>query len=143
MREVIKGIKGLGDLLQLVAPTIEGLYDVSVRVGGRTSPTLPPTLPRAGSIPRVVRRRTPADDTREPVVDVFDEADSVIVVAQLPGVEERAVQWSCRERHLTIRAGSADRKYAKDLELPAAVGDEQTVSSFVNGVLEITLWKRR
>jgi HSP20 family protein len=139
VKDVIKGIKGLGDLLQMVAPSIEGLYDVSVRVGGRT----PPTMPRAGSIPRVVRRRAPAEDTREPVVDVFDEPDSVIVVAQLPGVAQHAAHWSCRERRLTIRADSADRKYAKELELPAAVDEEQAMSSFVNGVLEITLWKRR
>jgi HSP20 family protein len=138
-KDVVKGIKGLGDLLQMV-PGLEGLYDVSVRIGARTPPTLPPN----GSIPRAVRRRADADDTREPIVDVFDEGDRLIVVAQLPGVEPHAAKLSFRDaRHLTIRADSADRKYAKELDLPAPVDDAATVSSFANGVLELTLWKRR
>ena len=138
-KEVIRRIKGLGDLLQMVAPGLDGLYDVSVRIGARTPATLPPN----GSIPRMARRRTEADDAREPAVDMFDEGDTLIVVAQLPGVREPAAHWSFRDaRHLTIRADAADRKYAKELELPAAVDEAATVSSFANGVLELTLWKR-
>jgi len=126
-------------LLQMVAPGLDGLYDVSVRIGGRT----PPTLPRVGSIPRAMRRPPVADETREPMVDVFDEDDTVIVIAQLPGIAERAAHWSFRDpRHLTIRADSADRKYAKELALPTAVDEQATVSSFANGVLELRLLKR-
>jgi HSP20 family protein len=139
-RDVINGIKGLGDLLQRVAPGLEGLYDVSVRFGARTPSTLPPN----GSIPRVPRRRVDADESREPVVDIFDEGETLVVVAQLPGVRQPAAHWSLRDaRRLSIRADSADRKYAKELELPAAVDEAATVSSFTNGVLELTLWKRR
>jgi HSP20 family protein len=139
-KDVLRGIKGLGELLQMVAPGLEGLYDVTVRVGAGT----PATLPRAGSIPRVTRRRTDADDTREPVIDVFDEGDALLVIAQLPGVDEHTAQWSFRDpRRLTIRAVSADRNYAKELELPAAVDEQAAVSSFANGVLELKLWKRR
>jgi HSP20 family protein len=139
-KDVIKGFKGLGELLQMIAPGVESRYDVSVSLGAAT----PPTLPRLGTIPRAVRRRTGGDDTREPIVDVFDEGDSVVVVVQLPGVEERAAHWSCGDpHHLTIRADSADRRYSKELELPAAVDEQATVSSFANGVLELKLWKRR
>jgi HSP20 family molecular chaperone IbpA len=133
--DVIKGIKGLGELLQMVAPGLEGLYGISAHIGART----PPTLPRAGSIPRGARRPAYAKDTREPVVDVFDEGNIVIVVVQLPGVEQHAAVWSFRDsRHLTITADS----YRKELDLPAAVDEQATVSSFANGVLELKLWKR-
>lgn len=139
-KDVIKGIKGLGDLLHMVAPGLEGLYDVTVRIGART----PATIPRAGSIPRAVRRRVDADESREPVVDVFDEGDALIVVAQLQGIDEHTAQWKFRDsRHLTIRAASADRNYAKELELPAAVDEQAAVSCFANGVLELKLWKQR
>jgi len=111
-----------------------------LRIGAST----PPTLPRAGSIPRGIRRPGRASEGREPAVDVFDEDDKVIVIAQLPGVEENGAHWSFRDpRHLTIRAAASDRKYVKELELPAAVDEAATVSSFANGVLELTLWKRR
>jgi HSP20 family protein len=133
-------MKGLGDLLQMVAPGLDGLYDVSMRIGART----PATIPRAGSIPRVARRRPGGDATREPLVDVFDEGDTIVVVAQLPGVDERFAQWLFRDpSHLAIRGDAGDRKYAKDLDLPAAVDEQATVSSFANGILELTLWKRR
>lgn len=139
-KDVIKGFKGLGELLQLIAPGAESRYDVSVSIGAAT----PPTLPRMGSIPRANRRRPAADAAREPIADVFDEGDSVMVVVQLPGVEERAAHWSFGDpSHLTIRADSADRRYSKELELPAAVDEQATVSSFANGVLELKLWKRR
>lgn len=120
---------------------IKGLvYDISVRIGALG----PATLPRAGSMPRAARRRTNADDAREPVVDIFDEGDMIVVVVQLPGVEERDAHWSFRDaRHLSIRAASTDRNYLKDLQLPAAVDEPATESSFANGVLELKLWKRR
>ena len=135
-------IKGLGDLLHLVAPRLEGLYDISVRVGGIRGPA---TMPRAGSIPRAgERRRTAAEDAREPAVDLFDEGDIIIVVVQLPGIEQGAVHWSFRDsRHLTIRGGAADRNFHKELPLPSAVDEAATVSSFANGVLELRLWKRQ
>src|SRR5262245_25474592 len=115
----------------MVAPGLEGSYDVSIGIGART----PPTIPRAGSIPRVKRVRTRVDDAREPAVDVFDEDDTVVVIAQLPGVDVSAVTWSLRTpRHLSIRADAIERKYATELELPAAVDEPQAVSSFANGV---------
>ena len=134
--DVIKGIKGLGELLQTMAPALDGLYDFSLRIGGRT----PPTIPKAGTSPRAVRRPPRTNDAREPVVDVFDEGDRLIVIAQLPGVDQDAARWSLRDaRQLTIRADS----FLKTLELPVAVEEQATESSFANGVLELRLWKRR
>jgi HSP20 family protein len=141
MKDVIRGLKSIGDLLQMVAPQLDGLYHASIKIGARKLPT---TIPRAGSIPRVPRRRPATDAAREPIVDVFDEADNIIVVVQLPGVDQQAARWSFSDpRHLTIRADSADGEYLKELALPAAVDEQATTSSFANGVLELTLWKRR
>jgi HSP20 family protein len=133
-------MKGLGDLLQMVAPGMNAVYGASIRVAPRSMPAV--TRPR--SVRRPLRRReTPSDDTREPVVDVFDESDLVVVVVQLPGVEEHAARWAVRDGvHLTVQADSADRKYLKELELPGIVDDQTIASVFANGVLELKLWKR-
>jgi HSP20 family protein len=141
MKDVIRGLKGIGDLLQMVAPQLDGLYQASIKIGARTLPT---TIPRAGSIPRAPRRRPDHGAAREPMVDLFDEDDKVIVVVQLPGVDQQAAQWSFPDsRHLTIQAASPDCEYLRKLGLPAAVDEQATTSSFANGVLELTLWKRR
>jgi HSP20 family protein len=133
-------IKGLGDLLQMFAPGMNAIYGVSVRVGPRGTAT----LARPRNVRRNLRRRVPPEETREPIVDVFDEGDVIVVVVQLPGVEEHAAEWAVRDAtHLTIRADSADRKYLKELELPASIDEQAVVSTFANGVMELKLWKCR
>ena len=132
-------IKGLGDLLQMFAPGMNAIYGVSVRVGPRGAAT----LARPRHVRRNVRQRAPREEGREPVVDVFDEGEVIVVVVQLPGVDEHAAEWTVRDRtHLTIRADSADRKYLKELDLPAPVDETAVASTFANGVLELKLWKR-
>jgi hypothetical protein len=42
---------------------------------------------------------------------------------------------------LVIRAESCERKYQKNVLLPAAVNEQSAVSCYANGVLELRLWK--
>jgi HSP20 family protein len=133
-------IKGLGDLLQIVAPGMQAMYGMSIRVAPRTVP--PVGRPRHGR--RAARRREPGEETREPIVDVFDEGELVMVVVQLPGVDEHSVRWNIQDgTQLTMSADSTDRKYLKELELPGAVDDQTAVATFANGILELKLWKHR
>ena len=118
---------------------VHGVYGVSVRIGSHGAPV----FSRFGNVRRMARD-TVIDDAREPIADVFDEGDFFVVVAEMPGVEEAAVQWAVRGgTELTIRAESADRKYAKNITLPAPVDEHAGVSCYANGVLELKLWKRR
>jgi HSP20 family protein len=153
--------RGLGDLLQVAAGMAEsaghvsasdlrgprrsrfakrtlGVFGVNVRVAPLAGP-LPPGIP-------TLRRneRRPAVDAREPMTDVFDEGDFVVVVAELPGVDESAVQWTVHGGDvLTICAEAPDRQYLKEIKLPAAVDDQTVTSCHANGVVELKLWKRR
>ena len=91
---------------------------------------------------------TPPDDEGnkmtphlEPLVDVIEEDDEVIVVAELPGVDKDSIKIRVKGRTLTINVDDAERPYHKVLELPSKVQKENAKSAIRNGVLEVRLKK--
>jgi HSP20 family protein len=84
--------------------------------------------------PRVV-------ETREPIIDVFDEKDLVRIVVELPGIEEEAIKTEVRGDILKLET-TGERKYAKEILVPANVDFFSKEMSFKNGVLEIKFKKK-
>lgn len=149
--------KGLGDFIDLVSEMIEteesevqrtgefevkglgdkgrGVYGFSVRTG-------------IGGIPRIERfgniRKTEAGpvvaEIREPLVDVFDEAEEIIVVAELPGVSEPEIKIEITDDILSVET-TGDRKYAKEILLSQAVDPASLRQTYTNGILELRLKK--
>ncbi len=78
---------------------------------------------------------------REPLVDVVETEDEVKVVAELPGVEKDQIQLYATGRGLTISVDTPERKYYKELELPAEVDPSTAKSKYRNGILEVVLKK--
>lgn len=74
-------------------------------------------------------------EVREPAVDVFEEADHVLVVAEMPGVGEDAVRLELRDDVLTISAEQGPKKYRKEVLLPG--GYTALSHCCRNGVLEV------
>jgi len=74
---------------------------------------------------------------REPVVDVFEEEDHVLVVAEMPGISAEDVQLLVEDDLLTISAERGDKKYRKEVLLPAGFAREKMQVSCNNGVIEI------
>lgn len=83
--------------------------------------------------------KTVVDEVREPAVDVFEEADGVLVVAEMPGVGEDDVHLELAEDVLSITAARGDKKYRKEVLLPISFTAEQMSHSCRNGVLEVKL----
>lgn len=80
-------------------------------------------------------------DSREPLVDVINEAEQVRVLAELPGVEKSDIKTTISEDMLTIKVETPTRKYYKEVQLPAGVDPESSKANYNNGVLEINLRK--
>ncbi len=59
-------------------------------------------------------------EVREPVVDIFEEEDHVLVVAEMPGVSPEDVKITVEDDLLTISAERGDKKYRKEVLLPAS-----------------------
>jgi len=80
-------------------------------------------------------------EEREPLVDVMEEKDEVVVVAELPGVEKEDINLNATEDTLTISVDTPQRKYYKELRLPTEVNPKSAKAQYKNGVLEVRLKK--
>lgn len=147
-------LKGLGDLVEKLgelaethgelsktgeihdaAKQLRGIYGFTVKVGlGDQGPRIEPF----GNIRRDNKSgRTEVQEIREPMVDVFEEEDHLLILAELPGISKADVQVDLKDDVLTITAEHGDKKYRKEVLLPCSVSKEKMQVSCNNGVLEI------
>jgi HSP20 family protein len=77
----------------------------------------------------------------EPLIDILEEADEIIVVAEFAGFKREHLETTVRNQRLTLSAKTADRKYYKSLNLPKRVIASNVFTTYKNGVLEIRLKK--
>jgi HSP20 family protein len=75
----------------------------------------------------------------EPPVDVFEEPDHVLVVAELPGIGEDDVELDLKDDILTIAAQRGSKKYRKEVLLPESFPAESLCRTCRNGILEVKL----
>ncbi|HDK27492.1 MAG TPA: Hsp20/alpha crystallin family protein [Candidatus Atribacteria bacterium] len=106
---------------------------------------------------RLTRRRWMEGGEWSPLVDVIDKKDSILVKAELPGVDKKDVKISLSENTLTIRGERKEEKeikkedyyccerafgtYSRSITLPVEVDKTKAKATFKNGILEITLPK--
>jgi len=118
---------------------IRGVYGVNIKVGlGDEGVKVEPF----GNIRQDEETgQTVVQEVREPMVDVFEEPDRVLVVAEMPGVGEDSVQVDLKDDILTISASKGEKKYRKEVLLPQSFTPSQMTRTCRNGVLEVTLAK--
>ena len=112
------------------------VYGFSMSVG----PTGKPVIREFGNV-QASRLRPKIREEREPLVDVMEEEKDVVIIAELPGVEKDNINLSTTEEHLTISVDTSQRKYHKELALPARINTKSAKASYKNGVLEVRLRK--
>lgn len=182
MGGLLKGIEKLVDLAERVKEAggeikktgeikgekgkLKGIYGFSIRTGIGEAPK----IQTFGNIRAAESREKKKPglkiaETREPIIDVFDEGDHIRVVAELPGVDEDTITLELKGDILILEAGDEKRKYSKEILLPcptshgrparpafgnlraggspggraAKVNFEIKEKNFKNGVLEIKI----
>ena len=113
------------------------LGEASSRVGSERESGAPHPVYR--NAPRAAAPNPPP--SREPLVDVFDEGDHLLIVAELPGAAKQGIAIEVQEAGLVLSAGAPGRAYYKQVALPCPVQGEPA-TSYSNGVLQVTLAKR-
>jgi HSP20 family protein len=121
-------IRGLGERAR-------GVYGFTVRTGIAGLPRVEPF----GNI-RATEEGPVVAEVREPLVDVFDEDDTILVVAELPGVAEEEIRVEVEGDILSLET-TGERKYAKEVLLPAPVVADPVHRAYINGILELRLKK--
>ncbi len=87
------------------------------------------------------RRGSRIRKERGPLIDVIEENKAVAIVAELPGVGKDEINLHAFEDHLTVSVDAPNRKYRKEIALPARVDPKSACASYKNGVLEVRLKK--
>lgn len=115
---------------------MKGVYGFTINTAGGGTPK----VETFGNI-----RKTPegpkVDEEREPITDIFDEEDEIMVIAEMPGIDENDIKIVLREDILDISATGKSRTYHKELLLPAKANPENLSQKFTNGILEIRIKK--
>ena len=114
---------------------IKGVYGFSMKMGlGNDKPEVQPF----GNI----RKDNDSGESfvhevREPLVDLFEEEDHLLVVAEMPGVGREDIKVTINEDLLEIEASRGEIKYQKEVLLPRSFSEEKMTCSCNNGILEI------
>jgi HSP20 family protein len=115
---------------------LRGVYGFSIKtaVGGE------PIIETFGNI-----KKTPegpvVEEEREPLTDVFDEKDEVVVIAEIPGVSEDGISVDLKGDIFEISAVGKNRRYHKEVLLPVKVKKETLSYTYKNGILEVRIKK--
>lgn len=115
---------------------MKGVYGFTINTAGGGSPK----VETFGNI-----KKTPegpkVDEEREPITDIFDEKDEIMIIAEMPGIEESDLKIDLKEDILDISAISKNRTYRKELLLPLKMQQQNLSYKFTNGILEIRIKK--
>jgi HSP20 family protein len=71
---------------------------------------------------------------------LFDEGNNLVIIAELPGIDEKDIEIEVKENRLVLFARSQGRQYRKEIILPHAV-KEKPSTAYKNGILKISLEK--
>jgi HSP20 family protein len=117
---------------------VKGVYGFSVKVGLGEKGAKGVKVEPFGNVRRDEKSgETVIQEIREPVVDVFEEKDHTLVVAEMPGISTKDVRLEVKDDLLTIYAEKKDKKYRKEILLPRSYPPEKMEVSCNNGILEI------
>ena len=110
------------------------------RTGGARRSTIPPRTTLRGS-QNTLREKSPVSaPQRDVITDTFDEGDCLVIIAELPGVDEKDIKVEVNDDRLVLSARSQGRQYRKEVELPCMVKGKPGLT-YKNGILRIRLEK--
>ena len=118
---------------------LRGVYGINVKTGlgdrGEQELKVEPfgnVRPQTTGAPR-------GEDIREPLVDVHEEEDHVLVLAEIPGVSKESVKVDIADDRLNIFAKRGETKYQKEIVLPESFSEEKMTWACKNGILKVQL----
>lgn len=117
---------------------IKGVYGFTVKMGLGGKGDKEVKVEPFGNVRRdATSGETMVQEIREPVVDLFEEKDHTLVVAEIPGVSAKDVRLEVKDDLLTIYAARGEKKYRKEILLPHSYPRDKMKISCNNGILEI------
>jgi HSP20 family molecular chaperone IbpA len=108
-------------------------YGATFAGGNHSRPTLTDRGPSTPFVPEIV----------EPLVDVFNEGDCILVIAEVPGAEEASISVELENHTLKLQAGGRYRAYRGEVGLPADIEHDGLAWTLNNGIIELRLKRKK
>jgi len=131
-REKVKDFQGKGSMKD-----VKGVYGFSIRTGLGGQPKVEPF----GNV-KSTPKGPVVEKSREPIVDIFEEDDTIQIIAEIPGVDDDMVKLDISGDILILTAESSIRNYAKEILLPSEVEIEPLSRSYANGIFDVKFKKK-
>ena len=87
------------------------------------------------------QNETEISDDPEPLVDLIEDGETLVVLAALPGVKKDDINLRITENCLTVSVDTADLEWYNEFKLPTKVDPKSARASYKNGVLEVKVNK--
>jgi HSP20 family molecular chaperone IbpA len=78
---------------------------------------------------------------RQPLFDIFEEENHLIILAEMPGMDEKDVNIEADENTITITAENPLKRYLKKVWLPTSIKKDKMKFTYRNNILQIKLEK--
>ncbi len=116
---------------------LRGVYGINIKtaLGDRGEQEL--KVEPFGNVHRRSADETPGEDVREPLVDIHEEDDCVLVLAEIPGASKENVSLDLDGDRLNLSAQRGETKYLKEIVLPESFSDEKMTWECNNGILKV------
>jgi len=83
-------------------------------------------------------RQAVVHEVREPLFDVIEEKDRILVIAEMPGITPADISVAVDGKVMKVEASRRDRKYHKEIILPKPVIRSRIKIVCNNGIAEIS-----
>ncbi len=114
---------------------IKGIYGFTIRTGLGGSGG--PRVESFGNVKKTAKGPV-VEEIRQPIVDIFEEKDHLVIIAEIPGVAENTIKTKVKDNVLILEAGEEGHlQYRKEILLPYSVNPKMSKKSYKNGVLNL------
>lgn len=80
---------------------------------------------------------------KDPFIDVIDAEKEIYITAEIPGVDKENIDVELTKDSLLLTVNHPERGVKKEIDLPAEISRKPVEAKYNNGVLSITLKKRK
>ncbi len=96
-----------------------------------------------GNYPKRKSIRKRIQEKKEPEPDIIEDDREISVTIQLPGLEKEDIDLKIVDKNLDINVDIPKKRYRKKIHLPSEVKPDTTKATYKNGILDVTIEKKR
>ena len=102
-----------------------------------------PIVEEHGNMEQVSTEKQVSYNSLEPMADVMDGQEDVIITVEIPGMNEQDIQVKFfGESGIVIEAKNSDIAYFKEINLSAQILKESVQKKYTNNILEVLIHKK-